>query len=59
MSAKKGLDLCGSGNAKGLVPDTTLDHELLHAVNMQCIQEKLSALGNYIAGNGHVALVHP
>merc|ERR1712207_101651 len=55
------------GNRKGLlVPDTTTDQELMHlrnslpdAVKIQRIEEKLSALGNCIVTNDHVALIHP
>jgi translation initiation factor 6 len=55
------------GNKRGLiVPNTTTDNELLHlrnslpdAVTIQRVEERLSALGNVIACNDHVALVHP
>jgi len=55
------------GNKKGLlVPDTTTDAELQHlrnalpeSVKIQRIEEKLSALGNCIITNDHVALIHP
>jgi len=55
------------GNRKGLlVPDTTSDQELQHLrnslpdnVKIERIEEKLSALGNVILANDHVALVHP
>jgi len=55
------------GNAKGLlVPNTTTDQELLHIRNclpekieLKRIEERLSALGNVIACNDYVALVHP
>jgi len=55
------------GNKKGLlVPDTTTDQELMHlrnslpdAVKIQRVEEKLSALGNCIVTNDHVALIHP
>jgi len=55
------------GNKKGLiVPNTTTDQELLHIRNslpenvvVQRVQERLSALGNVIATNDYVALVHP
>ena len=47
-------------------PNTTSDQELLHirnslpdAVTVQRVEERLSALGNVIACNDHVALVHP
>jgi translation initiation factor 6 (eIF-6) len=48
------------------VPSTTTDQELQHlrnalpeSVQVQRLEEKLSALGNIIACNDHVALVHP
>jgi len=55
------------GNRNGLlVPNTTTDQELQHlrnslpdGVNMQRVEERLSALGNVIACNDYVALVHP
>jgi len=55
------------GNRRGLlVPSTCTDVELQHlrnslpdAVVVQRIEERLSALGNIIACNDHVALVHP
>lgn len=55
------------GNKKGLVvPNTTSDVELLHLRNslpdsvvVQRVEERLSALGNCISCNDHVALVHP
>jgi len=55
------------GNRKGLlVPITTTAPELQHlrnclpdSVRIQRIEERLSALGNVIACNDHVALVHP
>ncbi len=55
------------GNSKGLlVPSTTRDNELKHLrnslpdkVKIQRIDEKLSALGNVVVTNDHVALVHP
>lgn len=54
-------------NRKGLlVPQTTTDQELQHlrntlpdAVKVQRIEERLSALGNVICCNDHVALIHP
>ncbi|KAL4332699.1 hypothetical protein GQ457_07G018780 [Hibiscus cannabinus] len=57
--------LC-AGNKNGLlVPHTTTDQELQHLRNslpdqvvVQRIEEKLSALGNCIACNDHVALSH-
>ncbi|KAI2498002.1 translation initiation factor 6 [Fragilaria crotonensis] len=55
------------GNRRGLlVPNTTTDLELQHLRNslpdsvvVQRIEERLSALGNIISTNDHVALVHP
>jgi len=54
------------GNKNGLVlPMTATDQELQHlrnalpdAVKLQRVEERLSALGNVIACNDHVALVH-
>mmetsp|Transcript_39674 Transcript_39674/g.82454 ORF Transcript_39674/g.82454 Transcript_39674/m.82454 type:complete len:253 (-) Transcript_39674:319-1077(-) len=56
-----------AGNRRGLlVPNTTTDIELQHlrnslpdAVVVQRVEERLSALGNIIAANDYVALVHP
>lgn len=55
------------GNKNGLlVPSSTTDQELGHLRNslpdqvlIQRIDERLSALGNVISCNDHVALVHP
>ncbi|KAI8123889.1 Eukaryotic translation initiation factor 6 [Lucilia cuprina] len=55
------------GNRNGLlVPSSTTDVELQHlrnslpdAVKIQRVEERLSALGNVIACNDYVALVHP
>jgi translation initiation factor 6 len=55
------------GNVRGmLVPNTTTDLELSHLRNslpdkvvVQRIEERLSALGNIVASNDHVALIHP
>jgi len=55
------------GNKNGLlVPNTTTDQELQHLRNslpdsviVQRVEERLSALGNCVACNDHVALVHP
>ncbi|XP_071862331.1 eukaryotic translation initiation factor 6 [Bombus fervidus] len=55
------------GNKNGLlVPNTTTDTELQHIrnslpdnVKVQRVEERLSALGNVISCNDHVALVHP
>ena len=54
------------GNRKGLLlPSTCTDNELMHIRNaipdsvvVQRIEERLSALGNCIVCNDHVALVH-
>ncbi|EDQ90875.1 uncharacterized protein MONBRDRAFT_20305 [Monosiga brevicollis MX1] len=56
-----------AGNRHGLLlPNTTTDQEMQHirnalpdAVKVQRVEERLSALGNVIACNDHVALVHP
>lgn len=56
-----------AGNKNGLlVPNTTTDQELQHlrnslpdSVKIRRVEEKLSALGNCIVCNDHVALVHP
>lgn len=56
-----------AGNRRGLlVPTSTTDQELQHlrnsipdSVKIQRIEERLSALGNVICANDHVALVHP
>ncbi|KAK1827797.1 hypothetical protein QBC39DRAFT_393536 [Podospora conica] len=56
-----------AGNRKGLlVPTSTTDQELQHlrnslpdAIRIQRIEERLSALGNVIVCNDHIALVHP
>ena len=56
-----------AGNRHGLlVPATTTDQELQHlrnslpdSVAIQRVEERLSALGNVIAANDYVALVHP
>lgn len=55
------------GNKNGLVvPSSTTDVELQHlrnslpdSVKIQRVEERLSALGNVIACNDYVALVHP
>jgi len=55
------------GNKNGLLlPNTTTDQEMMHIRNslpdpilVQRIEERLSALGNVIACNDYVALVHP
>lgn len=56
-----------AGNKRGLlVPQNTTDAELQHlrnslpdSVKVQRIEEKLSALGNCVACNDYVALIHP
>ena len=56
-----------TGNSKGLlVPMSTTDQELQHLRNalsddirLKRIDERLSALGNVIACNDHVAILHP
>lgn len=56
-----------AGNKRGLLlPNTTTDQEMQHIRNalpdevvVQRVEERLSALGNVIATNDHVALVHP
>jgi len=56
-----------SGNKHGLlVPNTATDQELQHIrnslpdeVKIQRVEERFSALGNVIACNDSVALVHP
>ncbi|AAW45930.1 eukaryotic translation initiation factor 6 [Cryptococcus neoformans C23] len=56
-----------AGNRHGLlVPSSTTDQELQHLRNslpptvaIQRVEERLSALGNVIACNDYVALVHP
>jgi translation initiation factor 6 (eIF-6) len=56
-----------AGNRHGLlVPYATTDQELQHlrnslpdSVGLQRVEERLSALGNVIACNDYVALVHP
>lgn len=55
------------GNKNGLLmPHTTTDQELLHVRNslpdsvvVQRVEEKLNALGNCVACNDYVSLVHP
>ncbi|KAL5021778.1 hypothetical protein ScPMuIL_000933 [Solemya velum] len=59
--------MCVGRNRHGLlVPSTTTDQELQHiknslpdSVHLQRVEERLSALGNVIACNDYVALVHP
>jgi len=56
-----------AGNRHGLlVPSSTTDQELVHlrnalpeSIKLTRIEERLSALGNIITCNDHVALVHP
>ena len=55
------------GNKRGLlVPNTINDHELLllrnslpDSVKIRKIDDRLSALGNCIACNDHIAIIHP
>ena len=55
------------GNRNGLlVPNSTTDQELQHirnslpdSVKVRRVEERLSALGNVIACNDYVALIHP
>ncbi len=61
------LGWSSAGNRHGLlVPNNTTDQELQHirnclpdSVQIQRVEERLSALGNVIACNDYVALVHP
>jgi len=56
-----------AGNSKGLlVPSITTDLELQairnslpDSIKIQRVEERLSALGNVIAANDYIALVHP
>ena len=56
-----------AGNKKGLiVPNTCTDWELQHfrnclpeSIKVERVEERLSALGNVIACNDYVALIHP
>jgi len=56
-----------AGNRKGLLlPNTTTDQEFQHirnslpeSVAVQRVEERLSALGNCIVCNDHMALIHP
>jgi len=56
-----------AGNRNGiLLPNTTTDQEMMHIRNslpdevvVQRVEERLSALGNCIACNDYVALIHP
>lgn len=57
---------CAANRHGVLVPNTTTEHELQHlrdhlpdGVQLQRVEERLSALGNIISCNDHVALVHP
>lgn len=55
------------GNKNGLIlPNSTTDNELQHlrnaipeSVKIQRVEERLSALGNVIACNDYVAIIHP
>lgn len=56
-----------AGNKNGLLlPTQTTDNELMHirnslpdTIKIQRVEERLSALGNVICCNDHIALVHP
>ena len=56
-----------AGNKAGLLlPNTTTEAELEHirnylpeSIKVRIVEEKLSALGNVIVANDHVAIVHP
>jgi translation initiation factor 6 len=66
MAGTRIVGRLSAGNRKGLLlPNTTTDQELMHLRNslpdevvVQRVEEKLSALGNVIACNDYVALVH-
>lgn len=66
MAGTRIVGRLSAGNRKGLLlPNTTTDQELMHIRNslpdevvVQRVEEKLSALGNVIACNDYVALVH-
>src|SRR5690606_1901786 len=66
MAGTRIVGRLSAGNRHGLLlPNTTTDQELMHlrnslpdAVVVQRVEEKLSALGNVIACNDYVALVH-
>jgi len=67
IAATRPIGRLSVGNSKGLLlPNATTDQELLHIRNslpenivVQRVEERLSALGNVIAANDYVALVHP
>ena len=67
ISGMKIIGRMTAGNKNGLlVPDTTTDEEmhqfktkLPDGVKVEKISDKLSALGNCIVCNDHVALIHP
>ncbi len=67
IANSKQVGILAVGNSKGLLlhPDTTeqelkvLRNSLPDSVKMQKVDEKLSALGNVIACNDYVALLHP
>lgn len=66
IAGAKVVGSCTVGNRKGLlVPATTTDQELAHlrnslpdTVKIQRVEERLSALGNVVACNDYVAIVH-
>ncbi len=67
IAGTKIVGIMCAGNKNGLiVPNTTTDGELMAIRNMlpdsvkiQRVEERLSALGNIIACNDYVALIHP
>ena len=66
MAGTRIVGRVSAGNRKGLLlPSTTTDQELQHIRNclpdsvvVQRVEERLSALGNCILTNDHVALIH-
>eukprot|EP01055_Gregarina_sp_Pseudo9_P002520 Gregarina_sp_Pseudo_9__2519@NODE_2795_length_871_cov_83_305288_g2558_i0_p1_GENE_NODE_2795_length_871_cov_83_305288_g2558_i0NODE_2795_length_871_cov_83_305288_g2558_i0_p1_ORF_typecomplete_len232_score73_58eIF6/PF01912_18/8e91_NODE_2795_length_871_cov_83_305288_g2558_i0108803 len=66
IAGAKVVGSCTVGNRKGLlVPATTTDQEMTHlrnslpdTVRIQRVEERLSALGNVIACNDYVGIVH-
>ena len=67
VSSTKLVGRLMAGNKNGLlVPSSVTDNELLHlrnslpeSVRVKKIDDRLSALGNCIACNDHIALIHP
>jgi len=65
LAPRIGSRSCPCTTIRLIVPSTTTDQELLHLRNslpegvlIQRVEERLSALGNVVATNDHVALVH-